>query len=136
MLAVSVLFVLVGVVSLLGGSSTAGGSRVVLATMGAAFAVVGVVLVVRAPRVAVRLSDDELRYDGFLLSWSAPRRQVTTVLDDAVVEWRDDHGVEHRRQIWLLTQAWEDDGTRFARLWRWRREGLLQVRAWADARAC
>jgi hypothetical protein len=60
---------------------------------------------------------------------------ITTVLDDAFVEWRDDDGTEHRRQIWMLTQAWEDDGTKFAPLWRWRRAALLEVRAWAGARA-
>lgn len=104
--------------------------------------VLGVVLVgvgawstIRLPRVAVRLSDDVLRYDGFFLSWSAPRTGISAVLDDASVEWRDAHGAEHLRQIWMLTQAWEDDGTTFAPLWRWRRAALLEVRAWAGARA-
>lgn len=93
----------------------------------------GAWITVRARGVGVYLSDETLRYRGFLLSWSVPRQQVTSVLDDAFVEWRDDRGVEHRRQVWLLTQAREDDGTRFAPLWRWRREGLLRVRHWADA---
>ncbi|PZF58344.1 hypothetical protein DEJ23_05650 [Curtobacterium sp. MCSS17_008] len=103
--------------------------------LGSALVVPGTWITVRARRVGVSLSDETFRYRGFLLSWSAPRRQITAVLDDAFVEWRDERGVEHRRQVWLLTQVWEDDGTKFAPLWRWRREGLLLIRAWADARA-
>lgn len=110
-------------------------ARVLCFVLGAAVVALGTVVSVRLPRVAVRLTDDRLEYVGFLLSWSAPRAGIDTVLDDAFVEWRDERGVEHRRQIGLLTRAWEDDGTRFAPLWRWRREGLLRVRAWADARA-
>lgn len=103
--------------------------------LGAVFVVIGVWSLVRARNVGVHLSGDTLEYRGFLFSWSAPRAGITTVLDDAFVEWRDGHGDEHRRQMWLLTQAWEDDGTKSAPLWRWRREGLLAVRDWADARA-
>lgn len=102
--------------------------------LGAAFVVVGVWGLLRVRHVGVHLSEDTLRYRGFLLSWSAPRAGITTVLDDAFVEWRDEHGDEHRRQMWLLAQAWEDDGTKFAPLWRWRREGLLAVRDWAGGR--
>lgn len=90
---------------------------------------------VRLPRVAVRLTEDRLEYVGFLLSWSAPRAGIDTVLDDAFVEWHDEHGIDHRRQIGLLTRARGDDGSKTAPLWRWRRAGLLRVRAWADARA-
>ncbi|WIE74951.1 hypothetical protein [Curtobacterium sp. MCSS17_007] len=110
-------------------------ARATVGALGALLVITGSVLSVRASRVGVRLSDDELRYDGFLVSWRAPRDGITTVLDDGSVEWRDDRGAGQRRQIWLLTQAWEDDGTRFAQLWRWRREGLLRVRDWAAARA-
>jgi hypothetical protein len=110
-------------------------ARVFCFVLGAAVVALGTVVSVRLPRVAVRLTEDRLEYVGFLLSWSAPRAGIDTVLDDGFVEWRDERGVEHRRQIGLLTRAWEDDGTRFAPLWRWRREGLLRVRAWADARA-
>lgn len=103
--------------------------------LGSVFVVIGVWSLVRTRRVGVHLSEDTLRYHGFLLSWSAPRAGITTVLDDAFVEWRDRHGDEHRRQMWLLTRAAEDDGTTFAPLRRWRREGLLTVREWAGARA-
>jgi hypothetical protein len=108
-------------------------SRGFVVVLGVAFVAGGLWTSIRQPRVAVHLSDDRLRYSGFFVSWDAPRAGITTVLDDAFVEWRDDHGVEHRRQMWLLTRAWEDDGTKFAPLWRWRREALLQVRAWAAA---
>jgi len=110
-------------------------ARVFCFVLGAAFVVVGVVASVRLPRVAIRLTDEWLEYVGFLVSWRAPRSAITTVLDDGFVEWRDAAGRGHRRQLWLLTPAYEDDGTVFARYWRWRRAGLLQVRAWADARA-
>ena len=103
--------------------------------LGAAFVALGTVVSVRLPRVAVRLTEDRLEYVGFLVSWSAPRAGIDTVLDDAFVEWHDEHGADHRRQIGLLTRARDDDGAKTAPLWRWRREGLLQVRAWADARA-
>ncbi|WIB76735.1 hypothetical protein DEJ28_13890 [Curtobacterium sp. MCPF17_002] len=99
--------------------------------LGVALVAAGVLVAVRAPRVAVHLSEDTLRYDGFLISWEARRADITSVLDDAFVEWRDSTGTQHRRQLWLLVRAWEDDGTRFARLWRWRRTGLMQVREWA-----
>ena len=89
----------------------------------------------RAPRVGVGLDADRLRYRGWVVWWTVPREAITAVLVDAFVEWRDDSGTEHRRQIWMLTQAWEDDGTKFAPLWRWRRAALLEVRAWAGARA-
>ncbi|MBO9049592.1 hypothetical protein [Curtobacterium flaccumfaciens] len=102
--------------------------------LSAAFIAGGTWATARTRHVAVHLSDDTLRYSGFLSSWTAPRAGITAVLDDAFVEWRDDHGAEHRRQIWLLTRAREDDGTKFAPLWRWRREALLEVRAWAAAR--
>jgi len=101
--------------------------------LGAAFIAGGIWATARTRHVAVHLSDDTLRYSGFLSSWTAPRAGITAVLDDAFVEWRDDHGAEHRRQIWLLTRAREDDGTKFAPRWRWRREALLEVRAWAAA---
>lgn len=110
-------------------------ARVFVFVLGVVFAATATWVLVRLPRVAVRLSDDVLRYEGFLLSWTAPRSGITAVLDDAFVEWRDDCGTGHRRQIWMLTQAWEADGTRFAPLWRWRRAALLEVRAWAGARA-
>lgn len=110
-------------------------ARAFVLVLGVAFVAIGVWATVRVPRVAVRLSDDVLRYEGFLLSWTAPRSGISAVLDDAFVEWRDDGGTEHRRQIWMLTQAWEADGTKFAPLWRWRRAALLEVRAWAGARA-
>ncbi|SFF62277.1 hypothetical protein [Curtobacterium sp. YR515] len=110
-------------------------ARAFVLVLGVACVAIGVWATVRVPRVAVRLSDDALRYEGFLLSWTAPRSGITAVLDDAFVEWRDDGGTEHRRPIWMLTQAWEDDGTKFAPLWRWRRAALLEVRAWAGARA-
>jgi hypothetical protein len=103
-------------------------ARVFCFVLGAAVVALGTVVSVRLPRVAVRLTEDRLEYVGFLLSWSAPRAGIDTVLDDGFVEWRDERGVVRRRQIWLLTQAWQDDGTRFAPLWRWRREGLLRVR--------
>lgn len=103
--------------------------------LGSLFVVIGVWSLVRSRNVGVHLSDETLQYRGFLLSWSAPRAGITTVLDDAFVEWRDGRGDEHRRQMWLLARAWEDDGTKFAPLWRWRREGLLAVRGWAGARA-
>lgn len=102
--------------------------------LGAAFIAGGTWATARTRHVAVHLSDDTLRYSGFLSSRTALRAGITAVLDDAFVEWRDDHGAEHRRQIWLLTRAREDDGTKFAPLWRWRREALLEVRAWAAAR--
>lgn len=54
---------------------------------------------VRLPRLAVRLTEDRLEYVGFLLSWSAPRAGIDTVLDVAFVEWHDEHGIDHRRQI-------------------------------------
>ncbi|MBT1606831.1 hypothetical protein [Curtobacterium flaccumfaciens] len=108
--------------------------RVFVFILGAAFIAGGTWATARLRRVAVHLCDDTLRYSGFLSSWTAPRAGITAVLDDAFVEWRDDHGAEHRRQIWMLTRAWEDDGTKFAPLWRWRREALLEVRAWAAAR--
>jgi hypothetical protein len=106
-------------------------ARVFVFVLGVAFIAGGTWATARLRRVAVHLSDKTLRYSGFLSSWTAPRAGVTAVLDDAYVEWRDDRGVDHRRQIWLLTRAWEDDGTRFAPLWRWRREALLEVQAWA-----
>lgn len=108
-------------------------ARVFLFVLGAACIAGGVWATARIRRVAVHLSDDTLRYSGFLVSWSASRAGITAVLDDAFVEWCDDLGIEHRRQMWLLTRAREDDGTKFAPLWRWRREALLQVRAWAAA---
>ncbi|WP_420368504.1 hypothetical protein [Curtobacterium sp. L1-20] len=110
-------------------------ARVFCFVLGAAFVAVGTVVSVRLPRVGIRMTDDRLEYVGFLVSWRAPRSGIRAVLDDAFVEWRDEHDVEHRRQLWVLTPAYEDDGTVFARYWRWRRAGLLQVRAWADARA-
>lgn len=103
--------------------------------LGSVFVALGVWCLVRARHVGVHLSEETLLYRGFMFSWSAPRADITTVLDDAFVEWRDARGEEHRRQMWLLTQAREDDGTVFAPLWRWRREGLLQVRGWAGAPA-
>lgn len=105
--------------------------RVVVFVLGAAFVAGGIWVTARLPRVAVHLSDDTLRYSGFLVSWEAPRSGITTVLDDAFVEWDDPSGAQRRRQIGMLTRAWQDDGTKFAPLWRWRREALLQVRAWA-----
>jgi hypothetical protein len=123
--------VAVAAVAFVPGSS----AKVFVFVLGAGLAALGLVLTVRAPRVAVHLSQDTLRYDGFLVSWEAPRAAITTVLDDAFVEWRDAAGRERRRQIGLLTQAQQDDGTTFAPLWRWRREALLRVREWAGARA-
>lgn len=105
--------------------------RVFVFVLGAAFVAGGIWVTARLPRVAVHLSDDVLRYSGFLVSWEAPRSGITTVLDDAFVEWDDPSGARRRRQIGMLTRAWQDDGTKFAPLWRWRREALLQVRAWA-----
>ncbi|WP_439688989.1 hypothetical protein ACRQ4C_13415 [Curtobacterium sp. SP.BCp] len=103
--------------------------------LGSAFVVLGACGLIRVRHVGVHLSEDTLSYRGYVLSWQAPRAGITAVLDDAFVEWRDGRGGEHRRQMWLLTQAWEDDGTKFAPQWRWRREGLLAVREWAGARA-
>lgn len=119
----------------LAGLSPDAASRVFLVVLGTVFVVTGVAIVVRLRRVAIHLSDDTLRYDGFLVSWSAPRAGITVVLDDTSVEWHDPSGHEHRRQLWMLAPAYRDDGTVFARHWRWRREGLLQVRAWAAASA-
>ena len=119
----------------LAGLSPDAASRVFLVVLGAALVVTGVVLVVRLRRVAIHLSDDTLRYVGFLVSWSAPRAGITAVLDDTSVEWRDAAGHGRRRQLWVLAPAYRDDGTVFARHWRWRREGLLTVRDWSGARA-
>ncbi|SBN64374.1 hypothetical protein AAEP80_17010 [Curtobacterium sp. L3-7] len=110
-------------------------ARVFVFVLGAVFVVAGAWVTIRLPRVAIHLSEDELRYVGFLVSWRAPRAGITTVLDDAFVEWHDAAGAGHRRQLWLLTAAYRDDGTVFARYWRWRREALLHVRDWAGARA-
>lgn len=110
-------------------------ARVFVFVLGTVFVVSGAWVTIRLPRVAIHLSEDELRYVGFLVSWRVPRSGITTVLDDAFVEWHDAAGTEHRRQLWLLTRAYRDDGTVFARYWRWRREALLQVRDWAGARA-
>ncbi|WIB25678.1 hypothetical protein [Curtobacterium sp. MCSS17_015] len=110
-------------------------ARAFVVVLGTLFVGLGLWMTVRAHRVAVRLEDQVLRYDGYVMSWSVPRSQITTVLDDGFVEWVDDDGRQHRRQIWLLTKAWEDDGTKFAPYWIWRREGLLRVRGWAGARA-
>jgi hypothetical protein len=110
-------------------------ARVFVAVLGVLLVGCGAWTTSRARRVAVRLGEQELRYDGYLLSWSVPRRQITTVLDDGYVEWVDDVGRQRRRQIGLLTKAYEDDGTKFAPYWIWRREGLLRVREWAHARA-
>ena len=110
-------------------------ARVFVLVVGAAFVAGGIWTTIRLSRVAVHLSDDTLRYDGLLVSWTAPRAGISAVLDDAFVEWRDASGAEHRRQIWMLTMAWRDDGTKFAPLWRWRREALIDVRRWAGAPA-
>jgi hypothetical protein len=110
-------------------------ARVLVAVLGVIMVVFGAWTTSRARRVAVRLGDQELRYDGYVLSWSVPRAQITTVLDDGYVEWVDDAGRQRRRQIGLLTKAREDDGTKFAPYWIWRREGLLRVREWASGRA-
>ncbi|MBT2503610.1 hypothetical protein [Curtobacterium sp. ISL-83] len=134
-LGVSALLTVMGIGLGLAGRSEDGGAGAVMVTVGALVGLPGIAMVLRWRGVAVRLSDTTLRYDGYLLSWQAPRDGITVVLDDATVEWRDGSGVEHRRQLWLLTQAWEDDGTRFAPIWRWRREALLAVREWAGARA-
>ncbi|MBF4583443.1 hypothetical protein ITJ54_12270 [Curtobacterium sp. VKM Ac-2865] len=120
-----------GVAIALAATSPDASARVFLAVRGAVFVATGIWLTSRLPRVSVQLLDDELRYDGFLVSWTLPREGITAVLDDAWVEWRDPAGRERRRQIGLLTRAWEDDGTKFAPYWRWRREALLQVREWA-----
>jgi len=122
--------VAVAIAAVVSGASARG----VVVVLGAALVVVGIWAVVRLPRVAVHLSDDTLRYSGFLVSWTAPRGEITAVLDDAHIEWREPSGARRRRQIWMLNQAWEDDGTRFASVWRWRREALLEVRDWALAR--
>jgi len=122
--------VAVAITAIVSGASVRG----LLVALGAALVAVGIWAVVRLPRVAVHLSDDTLRYSGFLVSWTAPRGEITAVLDDAYIEWREPFGARRRRQIWMLTQAWEDDGTMFASLWRWRREALLEVRDWALAR--
>jgi hypothetical protein len=106
-------------------------ARAFLVVLGAVFVMSGVWLLVRLPRVAIHLSDDTLRYDGFLVSWSVPRAGITAVIDDTYVEWRDLSGNDRRRQLGMLAPAHRDDGTKFAPYWRWRREGLLQVRAWA-----
>ncbi|WP_144751496.1 hypothetical protein [Curtobacterium pusillum] len=110
-------------------------ARVFVLVVGTAFVAGGLWTTIRLGRVAVHLSHDALRYDGFLVSWTAPRAGISAVLDDALVEWHDASGAEHRRQIWMLTSAWRDDGTIFAPLWRWRREALLEVRRWAGAPA-
>lgn len=110
-------------------------ARVFVGILGLVMVGFGVWTTARARRVAVHLGDQELRYDGYVLSWSVPRAQITTVLDDGYVEWVDDAGRQRRRQIGLLTKAYEDDGSKFAPYWIWRREKLLRVREWADARA-
>ena len=110
-----------GVAIALAATAPDASARVFLVVLGAAFVATGIWLTSRLPRVAVHLADDELRYDGFLVSWTIPRAGITAVLDDAWVEWRDTAGRDRRRQIGLLTRAWEDDGTKFARYWRWRR---------------
>jgi hypothetical protein len=110
-------------------------ARVLVAVLGVVVMAFGAWTTSRARRVSVRLGDQELRYDGYLLSWSVPRAQITTVLDDGYVEWVDDTGRQRRRQIGLLTKAYEDDGTKFAPHWIWRRDGLLRVREWAGGRA-
>lgn len=109
-------------------------AHVFVVVLGAVFVAGGIWTSSRVPRVGVQLTEDTLRYDGYLLSWSAPRAGVSAVLDDGFVEWHDGAGAEHRRQIWMLTQARKDDGSRFARYWLWRREALLDVRQWAGAR--
>jgi hypothetical protein len=113
----------------------AASARVFVVVLGTLFVGSGLWMTFRARRVAVHLHDQVLRYDGYVLSWSVPRVQITTVLDDGFVEWADDVGRQHRRQIWLLTKAHRDDGTRSAPYWIWRREGLLRIREWAEARA-
>ena len=110
-------------------------ARVFIVALGVLMVGFGAWTTARARRVAVRLGDEELRYDGYVLSWSVPRAQITTVLDDGYVEWVDETGHQRRRQIGLLTKAYEDDGTKFAPDWIWRREGLLRVREWAGDRA-
>ncbi|MCJ1714620.1 hypothetical protein ACLBWP_05990 [Microbacterium sp. M1A1_1b] len=121
----------VGAVAFVPGAS----ARAFVAVLGVAFVVGGVWLCIRLPRVAIRLDDDTLRYDGFLVSWTAPRAGITTVLDDCFVEWQDAAGRQRRRQLWMLAPAYRDDGTKTAPLWRWRRQALLQVRDWAHARS-
>ncbi|WP_267423986.1 MULTISPECIES: hypothetical protein [unclassified Curtobacterium] len=123
-------FIGTGVTIALAATSPDASARVFLVVLGAVFVATGIWLTSRLPRVAVHLTDDALRYDGFLVSWTLPRSGITAVLDDAWVEWRDTAGRERRRQIGLLTRAWEDDGTKFAPYWRWRREALLRVREW------
>ncbi|MCS6562389.1 MULTISPECIES: hypothetical protein [Curtobacterium] len=126
------------ILSAIGAATAAAGivhGDVLLVVVGSVCAVPGGWAAVRAPRVGVRLAADQLRYEGWLVGWTAPRQAITVVLDDGSVEWRDGRGVEQRRHMAMLAQAWEDDGTKFAPYWRWRREGLLQVRQWAGARA-
>lgn len=110
-------------------------ARGLVLVLGVALTTIAIWISIRLPRLGVHLSGETLRYDGFLVSWSVRRDAIRTVLDDGFVEWSDDSGREHRRQVWMLAQAWEDDGTKFARSWRWRRAALLEVRAWAGARS-
>jgi hypothetical protein len=124
-------FIGTGIAIALAATAPDASARAFLVVLGVAFVATGIWLTSRLPRLAVHLTDDELRYHGFLVSWTAPREGITAVLDDAWVEWRDPAGRGRRRQLGLLTRAWEDDGTTFAPRWRWRREALLQVRAWA-----
>ncbi|WJX98568.1 hypothetical protein [Curtobacterium sp. 458] len=130
----TVLWLLVGLGAAMLIAGTLDGETLIVAT-GAICALPGAWAAVRAPSVRVQLTDDHLRYQGWFVSWTAPRRSIAVVLDDATVEWRDGRGVGRRRHMPLLAQAWEDGGTKFAPLWRWRREGLLAVREWAGARA-
>ncbi|WP_439692379.1 hypothetical protein ACRQ4B_15990 [Curtobacterium sp. SP.BCo] len=109
-----------------------------LVSIAVVFVAIGVWGLARSPRVAVHLTDDELLIVGFFTTATIPRDAITVVLDDCTVEWTPpDHGdVRGRRSaIWLFRPAYQDDGSPFARFWRWRRDGLLQVRAWAHARA-
>lgn len=110
-------------------------ARVFCVVLGGLLAIAGIVLTVRALRVAVVLDVDELRYTGFFVSTTIPKSAITTVLDDCTVEWRSPDGRERRTALWVFRPAYVDDGTKFAPYWRWRREGLVRVREWAGARA-
>lgn len=123
--------VIVASVAWVPGSSAHG----LVLVLGGGLAVAGVWLLVRAWRVAVVLTEDTLRVVGFFVTRTIPRAGITVVLDNAAVEWRDTAGREHTTGLWLFRPPYVDDGTVFARFWRWRRAGMVRVREWAHARS-
>ncbi|MET0303769.1 MAG: hypothetical protein ABW040_06940 [Microbacteriaceae bacterium] len=105
-----------------------------LFVVGGILALIGFVVGVRAPRVGISLRDESMTYVGFLHTRTIPRDVITAVTDIATVEWRSADGRRRVTGLGILRPAYEDDGTRFARFWRWRREALVRVREWAETR--